>query len=121
MNRESGVTSQQLRLARSDHHSALSLSVADRAVFKMDKQHLRNKKFYAIAENAVNTKIWIATTIYVLVAIIKKRFNTNDSLYTILQILSFALFEKTPFDQLLKNTETQMQNYQDSNQLNLFD
>ena len=63
---------------------------------------------------------WIAITIYVLVAIVKKRLNTEASLYTILQILSLTLFEKTPLDQLLKNTETQMQNYQDSNQLNLF-
>ena len=88
--------------------------------FKWIKQHLRIKKFYGTTENAVKTQIWIAITIYVLVAIVKKRLNTNASLYTILQILSLTLFEKTPLDQLLKNTETQMQNYQDSNQLNLF-
>ena len=88
--------------------------------FKWIKQHLRIKKFYGTTENAVKTQIWIAITIYVLVAIVKKRLNTNASLYTILQILSLTLFEKTPLDQLLKNTETQMKNYQDSNQLNLF-
>ncbi len=88
--------------------------------FKWIKQHLRIKKFYGTTENAVKTQIWIAITIYVLVAIVKKRLNTEASLYTILQILSLTLFEKTPLDQLLKNTETQMQNYQDSNQLNLF-
>ena len=88
--------------------------------FKWIKQHLRIKKFYGTTENAVKTQIWIAITIYVLVAIVKKRLNTNASLYTILQTLSLTLFEKTPLDQLLKNTETQMQNYQDSNQLNLF-
>ena len=76
--------------------------------FKWIKQHLRIKKFYGTTENAVKTQIWIAITIYVLVAIVKKRLNTNDSLYTILQILSLTLFEKTPLDQLLKNTETQM-------------
>ena len=89
--------------------------------FKWIKQHLRIKKFYGTTENAVKTQIWIAITIYVLVAIVKKRLNTNDSLYTILQILSLTLFEKTPLDQLLKNTETQMKNYHGSNQLNLFD
>ena len=89
--------------------------------FKWIKQHLRIKKFYGTTENAVKTQIWIAITIYVLVAIVKKRLNTEASLYTILQILSLTLFEKMPLDQLLKNTETQMQNYQDSNQLNLFD
>ena len=89
--------------------------------FKWIKQHLRIKKFYGTTENAVKTQIWIAITIYVLVAIVKKRLNTNASLYTILQILSLTLFEKTPLDQLLKNTETQMQNYHGSNQLNLFD
>ena len=75
---------------------------------------------YGTTESAVKTQIWIAITIYVLVAIVKKRLNTEASLYTILQILSLTLFEKTPLDQLLKNTETQMQNYHDSNQLNLF-
>ncbi len=88
--------------------------------FKWIKQHLRIKKFYGTTENAVKTQIWIAITIYVLVAIVKKRLNTNDSLYTILQILSLTLFEKTPLDQLLKNTESQMRNYHVSNQLNLF-
>jgi hypothetical protein len=77
--------------------------------FKWIKQHLRIKKFYGTTENAVKTQIWIAITIYVLVAIVKKRLNTEASLYTILQILSLTLFEKTPLDQLLKNTETQMQ------------
>ena len=88
--------------------------------FKWIKQHLRIKKFYGTTENAVKTQIWIAITIYVLVAIVKKRLNTNDSLYTILQILSLTLFEKTPLDQLLKNTESQMRNYHVSNQANLF-
>ncbi len=88
--------------------------------FKWIKQHLRIKRFYGTTENAVKTQIWIAISVYVLVAIVKKRLNTDASLYTILQILSLTLFEKTPLDQLLKNPEIQMQNYQDSNQLNLF-
>jgi hypothetical protein len=88
--------------------------------FKWIKQHLRIKKFYGTTENAVKTQIWIAITVYVLVAIVKKRLNTEASLYTILQILSLTLFEKTPLDQLLKNTETQIDSLPTNNQLNLF-
>jgi hypothetical protein len=88
--------------------------------FKWIKQHLRIKRFYGTTENAVKTQIWIAITVYVLVAIVKKRLNTEASLYTILQILSLTLFEKTTLDQLLKNTELQMDISQDDNQLNLF-
>lgn len=88
--------------------------------FKWIKQHLRIKRFYGTTENAVKTQIWIAIAVYVLVAIVKKRLNTEASLYTILQILSLTLFEKTPLNQLLKNTETQMTTPQDNNQLNLF-
>ncbi len=88
--------------------------------FKWIKQHLRIKKFYGTTENAVKTQIWIAITVYVLVAIVKKRLDTEASLYTILQILSLTLFEKTPLDQLLKNMEPQIQEHQLSNQLNLF-
>ena len=88
--------------------------------FKWIKQHLRIKAFYGTTENAIKTQIWIAIAVYVLVAIVKKRLNTEASLYTILQILSLTLFEKTPLDQLLKNTEIQMTPPQNNNQLNLF-
>ena len=88
--------------------------------FKWIKQHLRIKAFYGNTENAVKTQIWIAITVYVLVAIVKKRLNTEASLYTILQILSLTLFEKTPLNQLLENTETQITKEQNDNQLNLF-
>ncbi len=88
--------------------------------FKWIKQHLRIKRFYGTTENAVKTQIWISITVYVLVAIVKKRLNTEASLYTILQILSLTLFEKTTLDQLLKNTEMQMTTQQNNNQLNLF-
>ena len=88
--------------------------------FKWIKQHLRIKKYTATTENAVKTQIWIAIAVYVLVAIVKKRLNTDASLYTILQILSLTLFEKTPLDQLLKNMEPQMDMPQDNNQMNLF-
>ena len=69
--------------------------------FKWIKQHLRIKAFFGVNENAVKTQIWIAISVYVLVAIIKKRLGVAASLYTILQILSLMLFEKTPMDQLL--------------------
>jgi hypothetical protein len=88
--------------------------------FKWIKQYLRIKKFYGTTENAVKTQIWIAITVYVLVAIVKKRLNTEASLYTILQILSLTLFEKTPLDQLLKNMEPQIDTQSDNNQMNLF-
>jgi hypothetical protein len=89
--------------------------------FKWIKQHLRIKAFYGVTENAVKTQIWIAITVYVLVAIVKKRLNSEASLYTILQILSLTLFEKTPIDQLLKNIDTEMNDSQIDNQLYLFE
>jgi len=70
--------------------------------FKWIKQHLRIKAFYGNTENEVKTQIWIVITVYILVAIVKKRLKIEASLYTILQILSLTLFEKTPLDQLLK-------------------
>lgn len=88
--------------------------------FKWIKQHLRIKAFYGTTENAVKTQIWIAITVYVLVAIVKKRLNTQVSLYTILQILSLTLFEKTPLDQLLKETGQNLAMPQNTKQLNLF-
>lgn len=88
--------------------------------FKWIKQHLRIKRFYGTTENAVKTQIWIAISVYVLVAIVKKRLNTGASLYTILQILSLALFEKTSLEQLLSDMDTQTSMPQNCNQMNLF-
>ena len=89
--------------------------------FKWIKQHLRIKSFFGTSENAVKTQIWIAISVYVLVAIIKKRLNLTTDLYTILQILSLTLFEKTPLDQLLTDIHYKNANSSMSNQLNLFD
>jgi hypothetical protein len=89
--------------------------------FKWIKQHLRIKAFYGTSENAVKTQIWIAISVYVLVAIIKKRLNLNHSLYTILQILSVTLFEKMPILQALNDTTYQIEEGHFNNQLNLFD
>jgi len=88
--------------------------------FKWIKQHLRIKRFYGTTENAVKTQIWIAIAVYVLVAIVKKRLKTEASLYKILQILSLALFEKMPLDQLVKNSDAQVDMYDNDNQMNLF-
>jgi len=89
--------------------------------FKWIKQHLRIKSFFGTSENAVKGQIWIAISVYVLVAIIKKRLALNADLYTILQILSLTLFEKTPLIQLVANTEYIGGDDELSNQLNLFD
>jgi hypothetical protein len=88
--------------------------------FKWIKQHLRIKAFFGTNESAVKTQIWIAISVYVLVAIAKKRLGVEASLYTILQILSLTLFEKIPLDQLLNDTA--LENFDDENptQLNLF-
>jgi hypothetical protein len=88
--------------------------------FKWIKQYLRIKSFYGTSQNAVRTQVWIATSIYVLVAIVKKELGIEQSLYTILQILSVRLFEKTTIFQLL--TETEILNHEpcDANQLKLF-
>ena len=86
----------------------------------MDKQHLRIKKFYGTSENAVKSQIWIAVSVYVLVAIVKKRLNLDASLYTLLQIFSLTLFEKMPIQQAFAcNTAFQKQD-ETNNQLNLF-
>jgi hypothetical protein len=88
--------------------------------FKWIKQHLRIKAFYGTTENAVKTQIWIAITIYVLVAIVKKQLNLELSLYTILQILSVTLFEKTPILRALSNSDDIEPNGVICNQLSLF-
>lgn len=88
--------------------------------FKWIKQHLRIKAFFGTSENAVKTQVWIAISIYVLVAIIKKRLKIDMSLYTILQILSVTSFEKMPLYQVLTQTEHKNMNEQNHNQLQLF-
>ena len=87
--------------------------------FRWIKQNLRIKSFFGFSDNAVRTQIWIAVTVYVLVAIIKKRLQLEPSLYTILQSLSVTLFEKIPLDQLLGNIPDTHEDHLDSNQLKL--
>ena len=89
--------------------------------FKWIKQNLRIKQFYGTSENAVKTQIWIAVSVYVLVAIIKKQLNLNASLYTLLQILSVTLFEKIPLQQALTTSDYKYQDSEIGKQLDLFD
>lgn len=89
--------------------------------FKWVKQHLRIKAFYGTSANAVKTQVWIAVSVYLLVAIIKKSIKTELSLYTILQILSVSLFEKVHINQLLTQTDSSFLEEQSCNQLNLWD
>jgi hypothetical protein len=87
---------------------------------KWIKQHLRIKAFYGTSENAVKTQIWIAVSVYVLVAILRKRLGLETSLYQILQILSITLFEKTPILRALQASDSQDHLHENPNQLILF-
>ena len=88
--------------------------------FKWIKQHLRIKAFYGTTENAVKTQIWIAISIYVLIAIVRKQLKIERNLYTILQILSVTIFQKTPILQALSDIEGQIEAGDSHNQLMLF-
>ncbi len=89
--------------------------------FKWIKQHLRIKSFFGTSEYAVKSQIWIAISVYVLIAIIKKRLELKTDLYTILQVLSLTLFEKSPLEQILTGSDPIMQHGNNPNQMNLFD
>ena len=89
--------------------------------FKWIKQHLRIKAFFGTSENAVKTQIWIAVSIYLIVAIMKKELNLKQSLYEILQILSITLFQKDLITQVLMKTNLQNKNLNNYNQRLLFD
>jgi len=88
--------------------------------FKWIKQHLRIKAFYGTAENAVKTQIWIAVSVYVLVAIIQKRLKLDASLYTLMQVFSVTVFEKTSIDSFILQTADGSEYVTNDNQLNLF-
>jgi hypothetical protein len=89
--------------------------------FKWIKQHLRIKKFFGTSLNAVYTQIWIAVSTYLLIAIIKRRLNMRQELYTILQILSIGIFEKVPLSQLFEENNYRNKTTDSCNQLTLFD
>ena len=89
--------------------------------FKWIKQHLRIKAFFGTSMNAVQTQIWIAVAVYVLIAIVRKRLDVELSLYEMLQILSVTLFEQIPLNQLLSEPASHFCGLDTGNQLNLFD
>ena len=88
--------------------------------FEWIKQHLRIKQFYGTSENAVKTQIWIAVSVYVLVAIVKRRLRLEASLYTLLQVLSVTIFEKMPLQTAFLGEAYRSDEVMDDNQLNLF-
>jgi transposase len=88
--------------------------------FKWIKQHLRIKQFYGTSENAVKTQLWIAVSVYVLVAIVKKRLRLDASLYTLMQVLSVTIFEKIPIQTALSSETSKCDTAIENNQLNLF-
>jgi len=88
-------------LTRDYHHRLYRCRWQVELFFKWIKQHLRIKVFFGTSENAVKSQIWIAVSVYVLVAIVKKRPNLSASLYEMLQILSLTMFERMPLNQLL--------------------
>jgi transposase len=88
--------------------------------FKWIKQHLRIKTFYGTSENAVKTQIWIAVSVYVLVAIIRRRLKLGVSLYTLMQVFSVTVFEKASIESLILQTPDGSEPATDDNQLNLF-
>jgi hypothetical protein len=90
-------------------------------LFKWIKQHLRIKAFYGTSENAVKTQIWIAISVYVLVAIVRKHLRLDASLYQILQILSLTLFEKESILQVLQASDGEPNTIRNPNQLILFE
>jgi DDE family transposase/uncharacterized protein DUF4372 len=88
--------------------------------FKWIKQHLRIKTFYGTSENAVKTQIWIAVSVYVLVAIIRKRLKLDASLYTLMQVFSVTVFEKASIESVIFQTADSLEYVMNDNQLNLF-
>jgi hypothetical protein len=89
--------------------------------FKWIKQHLRIKRFFGTSPNAVKIQIWTAMATYALIAIAKRRFSLDHSLYTILQILSTVLFEKNPVPLVFQRYNDEISNRASSNQLTLFE
>ena len=88
--------------------------------FKWIKQHLRIKQFYGTSENAVKTQIWIVVSVYVLVAIVKKRLRLDASLYTLMQVLSVTIFERVSIQTTLSSETSKCDTVTENNQLNLF-
>ena len=108
-------------LASINHMRTLQEPLADRTVLQMDQTTSSHKAFLWRLENAVKSQIWIAVSVYVLIAIIKKKLNLDVSLYTLLQILSVTIFEKMPLQQAFQGNGTALNTMINRNQLNLYD
>jgi hypothetical protein len=89
-------------------------------LFKWIKQHLRIKSFFGNSQNAIKTQIWIAVSVYVLVAIAKKNLGVKASLYTFLQVVGLTVFEKMPILRVFEQHDSELEQLSDPNQLNLF-
>jgi len=110
----------QHKIAALDHRCVVQKPLAGEIVFKWIKQHLRIKKFLGNSENAVKTQIWCAVSTYELIAIVKKELQLYASLYTLVQILSVSVFEKTEVSSALQLDRNSFDNADNDNQLNLF-
>jgi len=89
--------------------------------FRWIKQHLRIRTFFGISENAVKTQIWIAISVYVLAAVVKKRLKLEMSLYSFLQVIAVTIFEKTPILELFEESRSHSSPEESANQLSLLD
>ncbi len=116
----SEVSDQQLCSSSTDYRPNLQMPGQVELFFRWVKQHLRIKSFFGTSDNAVKTQIWIAVSIYLLVAIVRKRLGLRASLYQILQILSVTLFEKVPVLRALEASSFHDDLLEDPNQLILF-
>ena len=116
-----GLSLRRLRVARPHHHQALPSALADRVVLQVDQAASTDQGVLRHDRDAVKTQIWIAVSVYVLVAIVKKRLQLSASLYEILQILSLTMFEQMPIDQLLSLQPIVVAKPVSGNQLTLFD
>src|ERR1700719_2269294 len=117
---DTGVSEQSFRSSSPDHCRPLQNRWQVELFVKWINQHLRIKQFYGTSENAVKTQIWIAVSVYVLVAIVRKRLDLDASLDTLLQIFSVTLFEKIDLKQALTMEEYKPDASQITKQLNLF-
>ena len=113
--------SQQLHSVRHDHRRSVPLPMACGTLLQMDQAASSDKAFYGTTENAVKTRAWIAVSVYVFVTIVRKLLKLDQSLYTILQILSVTLFERTPILQVFSRAEYDKPDSDTANQLSLYD
>ncbi|MBI4726640.1 IS4 family transposase [candidate division TA06 bacterium] len=121
VDKKSGILSDQVVVCANYQASQDYPEKLRRIRYYDEEQNLGIKGFYGTSDNAVRSQIWIAVSIYVLVAIVKKRLNLRASLYSILQVLSISLFEKEPILQAFSEIDSQSQDLHFSNQLVLFD